>query len=109
VADLHQRVGTRLRALRHKAGFTQEGLAERSGLSYKLIGEIERGCANPTLATLGRLAGALAVDIVELVGPPSRDIYTFSAADVQRVREAITAVEDVIGDASPSRAGRRRR
>jgi len=62
-----QRFGRRVRALRKLRGMTQEGLAVRSGVSTKFIGEIERGLANPSLDVLERLARAFSLPSWELL------------------------------------------
>jgi predicted ATPase/transcriptional regulator with XRE-family HTH domain len=52
--------GTRLRALRERAGLTQEELAERAGLSAQAIGALERGArSRPYPSTVRALVGAL--------------------------------------------------
>jgi hypothetical protein len=58
--DDSQGFGAELRARRRKAGLSQEELAERSGLSVRTIGNLERSRARwPHRGTLHRLAGAL--------------------------------------------------
>lgn len=64
--DLKRALGQRIKALRKRAGLTQEALAERAGLNPKYISGIERGNENPTLDTLIRLAKELRVPLVEL-------------------------------------------
>ena len=54
------RFGTELRARRRSAGLSQEELAERSGLSARTVGNLERGrVRSPYRDTLYRLADAL--------------------------------------------------
>lgn len=77
---------------------TQEQLAERSGLSYKFIGEIERGGANPTIITVDRLAGALGVSLSVLVLETHQrqtPEYQISHHELLRVREALDSIADV--------------
>ena len=45
--------------LRRSCGLSQTRLAERSGIPQSEISRIERGVANPTAATLRRLAAVL--------------------------------------------------
>ena len=59
MADIRARFGAVLKGWRTEKRFTQEELAERSGLSYKFIGEIERGAGNPTIETVSQLAAAM--------------------------------------------------
>jgi transcriptional regulator with XRE-family HTH domain len=63
---LHRAFGRRVRELRHKRGYTQERLAEKSGLHVTYLGGIERGTRNPSLASIGRLAKAFRVPLAEL-------------------------------------------
>ena len=47
---------------------SQEELAEKSALSYKYVGEVERGCVNISLDSLVRVAKALKVKVHALIG-----------------------------------------
>lgn len=59
--------GRNLRRLRNEKGLTQEALEFDSGLSKNVVGNIERGEANPTLTTIKALAKALGVSPKNLV------------------------------------------
>jgi transcriptional regulator with XRE-family HTH domain len=99
VTDIRVRVGNAVRAFRTRQHLTQEQLAERSGLSQKFIGEIERGVANPTIETVSQLASALALDISDLLGlpgAPPEDHYRISKRDLQLVREAADSLGSVM-------------
>lgn len=54
-------VGDNLRRLRKAKRLTQVQLADAAGLDLRYIGSIERGVGNPTVAVLGKLAGAIGV------------------------------------------------
>jgi len=59
----------RLRQLRKKAGWSQQKLAEKAGLSYNVITKIEQGVAKrPTIQTMMKLADAFQISLDELVG-----------------------------------------
>lgn len=63
--------------LRKQRGLSQAELAELVGTKQPNISDIETADANPTLETLGKLAAALEVTVVELLaerggGPASR-------------------------------------
>lgn len=60
-------LGARVRARRHELGLTQEQVAERSGLHWTYVGQVERGQRNLTVASLLRLAAGLGVDAGDLV------------------------------------------
>jgi len=59
----------RLKQLRKKAGWSQQKLAEKAGLSYNVITKIEQGIAKrPSIQTMVKLADALGISLDELVG-----------------------------------------
>ena len=60
-------VGQKIRAYRKQAGLSQEKLAEKASLSYKYLGEVERGCVNVSLDSLMRIAKALKIKIADVV------------------------------------------
>ena len=67
--DMRKLVGANVARLRREKGFTQERLAELSGLSQQYLSGLERGQRNPTIVTLYEIACALQVSHVELVAP----------------------------------------
>jgi transcriptional regulator with XRE-family HTH domain len=59
----------RVKECRNKKGWTQQKLAEKTGLSFNTITKIEQAIGNsPTLKTLVKLADALGVGLDELAG-----------------------------------------
>ena len=58
-AEDRYRLAVGLRARRREAGMTQRDLAARSAVPQHYISQLESGCANPTLTTLGAVARAL--------------------------------------------------
>ena len=59
----------RLKQLRKKAGWSQQKLAEKAGLSYNVITKIEQGAAkNPNIQTMIKLANAFHISLDDLVG-----------------------------------------
>lgn len=100
MVDIRARFGTVLKAWRTRRQLTQEELAERSGLSYKFIGEIERGTGNPTIETVAQLAVALGVDVADLFAGDrdlaGADVYRLSKRDIQVVREAAQSLDSVM-------------
>ena len=60
---------TNLKKFRKKAGWSQQKLAEKAGLSYNAITKIEQGAAKkPTIQTMVKIADAFGVSLDELVG-----------------------------------------
>ena len=65
--DTHKAVfGQRIRDIRVKKGFSQEGLAEMCDLDRSYIGSVERGERNISLLNIHKIAGALGISVKEL-------------------------------------------
>lgn len=60
------RVGRRVRDLRKEWGWTIQRLADEASLSRRMLTQIELGQANPSLATIDRIAHALQVSFADL-------------------------------------------
>jgi len=65
--QLHATFGANVRRYREKRGWSQEDLAEKSGLHRTYISGVERGVRNPTLIIIDRLAKALGMQPSELL------------------------------------------
>ena len=101
MTDLRGRLGTRLKQLRRARRLTQEQLAERAGLSYKFVGEVERGQGNPTLTTMAALAEALGVGLIDLLGIEG-ERPKLSSRQATQVREALASLETLVEWAAPA-------
>jgi len=66
-----EHVGDNLRRYRRLRGLSQDALAEASGVSRRMIVNLEAGDANVSLQTLDRLAEALDARFADLVSPDS--------------------------------------
>jgi transcriptional regulator with XRE-family HTH domain len=63
---VRKRLGKRVRALREKRKWSQEGLAYQSGLARSFTGAIERGEKDLRLTTLVKLANTFRIPIAQL-------------------------------------------
>jgi transcriptional regulator with XRE-family HTH domain len=66
-AGIGRTIGRRVRAGRTDRGWTLDQLARRSGVSRRMVVNIEQGSANPSIATLLRLSDALGIGLPALV------------------------------------------
>ena len=74
-------VGKQIRLLREQRKFSQQALAEASGISRNTLSLIERGQTSPTVSTLKSLAGALSVEINAFFQPFDEARIVFTKAD----------------------------
>ena len=127
VPHVRKFLGQRLRELRKQRGLSQARLGERSSLSGKFIGEVERGKKSISIDSLYRVSAALAVALAQLTDVrPGRRVVVPSAeaekivalvsgkhrpSEVRRAYEVLSTM--LGGDGSgrqrpPRGAGRRR-
>lgn len=69
--DVLAHVSSNLRRLRRTSGLSQGALAEASGLSRRMIVNLESGDTNVSLSSLDKLADALGVDFVSMIADPA--------------------------------------
>src|ERR1700704_529610 len=83
VPHVRKFLGRRLRELRKQRGLSQEGLGERSSLSGKFIGEVERGEKSISIDSLYKIAVALEVPLRHLtdVRPGKRAVVPSKEAE----------------------------
>ena len=106
VRHVRKFLGQRLRTLRKQRSLSQERLGDRSGLSGKFIGEVERGEKSISMDSLYRVAQALEIplrdltDVRERSSVPSEDaekIFALvsgrkRAEDLKRAYEVLRAM-----------------
>lgn len=83
-------IGDRIKSARKKAGITQAELAKRLGISYVGVSQWENNLRNPKIETVQRIASALNVSIVDLVGTADE----LNGQIVQHLQEARKSLEE---------------
>ena len=89
--DTALHLGRNIQTLREARGVTQQQIARIAGVPRATWANLESGAANPTLAVLVKVAGALQVRLEELIEPPRRlgRLYRADALP-SRTRGAVT-------------------
>ena len=87
MAQTDELVRARLRALRLERGLSQEEVAERAGMAASTLSRLESGARRLALDHLTPLAGALGVEVGDLLAPATRD---------PRVRERERTVDGIV-------------
>ena len=70
-AEIVRIFAERLRGLRSARGLTQRDLADKAGVTLTYVSRLEAAGAAPGIDLLERLAGALGVNVVDLLPTPS--------------------------------------
>lgn len=101
--NVRKAFGRQLRQIRKLRQLTQEELGEGAGISYKYVGEIERGEVNPSLDILIRLAQVLEVSPEELLvfARPNRpkriDISSLTPNGIKTLKQALNILRRIFG------------
>ena len=99
--ELQTRVIENLRALRKKAGLSQEKLADKADISRQMMNDIEGRRRWLTKGTLVKLANALEVDVYELFIPSAKENGSteeaYAAITKKIVRQVKEAVDNALG------------
>ena len=85
VKHVRKFLGERLRALRKERGLSQERLGQRSRLSGKFIGEVERGEKSISIDSLYHVAVALDIPLRELTDVHGARQKQVPSAEAQKV------------------------
>lgn len=80
MANVSEKIGTRIRTLRKRAELTQQELAECAGVSYKYLGQVERGQVNLSVEKMVEIASGLHVAPGELLDVQTKESPTLSKA-----------------------------
>ena len=59
-------LGEKLKQLRIKENMSQEDLALECGVNKNYLSDLERGCRNPTVKILAKIANGLGISLSEL-------------------------------------------
>lgn len=89
--------GGRLRQIRRERGYSQEGLAELTGISASFIARMEQDRADPSVATIYKLAEALAVGPSRLLDRRERLEEAGRDRGILAVRDALLVPGDLPG------------
>ncbi len=84
---LNQIIGENLKRLRAERGLSLDAASSVTGVSKSLLGQIERGEANPTISTVWRIARGLSVAFTTLVTPVDGGSEVVRRADIDPVSE----------------------
>ena len=74
--NINSVVADNLKRLRDERKLSLEATAKLSGVSKSMLGQIERGEANPTVSTVWKIAGGLKISFTDLMTRPEKDYET---------------------------------
>ena len=99
--QVSENLAANLVQLRRARGLTQQQVAKLAKIPRPTLATLESGAANPTLAVLLGVAGALQVSLEELIGPPRAACRLYRAASISTVRRGQGMVRKLLPEALP--------
>ena len=88
------KIGEKIRSARISANMTQAELAEKLGVAYQNIGQIESGKRKPKLETIVKIAYALGCRVEDLIGLETFD----TGAEFDERRKELLSQAQAAGD-----------
>lgn len=80
-------IASNLQAIRKEKQLTLQDLADLTGVSKSMLGEIERGASNPTITVLWKISTGLKVPISRLIHEPESDTQLVHQAQWRPLQE----------------------
>ncbi len=84
--DLQRNIAWNLKRIRQQQNISLDVLAEHTGVSKSMLGQIERGEANPSIGVLGKITGGLHIEIQELLQEPKNLLVLQRQADLRPIK-----------------------
>jgi len=92
-------LGTKLRMLRKKRGYTLADMSDEIGLSVSFLSDVERGRTKPSLDTLEKLASFHQMTINDLLGEVDIDKDTGASPGFEEfLKEKETEIDEELVD-----------
>jgi transcriptional regulator with XRE-family HTH domain len=87
MTDITQLVAQNLKAIREERKLSLDNLAELTGVSKSMLGQIERGESNPTISVVWKIANGLKISFTSLVSAPQPDISVIEKSQIEPLLE----------------------
>ncbi len=85
--EIHLTIAKNLKAYRESKKLSLERVAELTGVSKTMIGQIERGESSPTITTIWKIANGLKISFTSLINNPQPDTNVLLKNDIQVLSE----------------------
>lgn len=85
--EIHLILAKNLKTIRENEKLSLEKVAELTGVSKTMIGQIERGESSPTITTIWKIANGLKISFTSLIHSPQPDTKVILKSDIQVLSE----------------------
>ncbi|NEW04987.1 helix-turn-helix domain-containing protein [Paenibacillus sp. SYP-B3998] len=84
---IHKKVGRKLLNIRRTRGLSLDQVAELTGVSKAMLGQIERGDSNPTISVLWKIVSGLQISFTSLIEDDEPQVTVVRGADLSPFEE----------------------
>ena len=81
--QIHIKVGKNLQKIRKNRGLSLDNVAELTGVSKAMIGQIERGDSNPTISILWKIVNGLRISFTSLMDNEPTNVSVITIDNVE--------------------------
>lgn len=85
--EIHKKVGKNLLAIRKSRSLSLDNVAEMTGVSKAMLGQIERGDSNPTISVLWRIVNGLGISFTTLIEEVDSEVTVASPGTLEPFSE----------------------
>lgn len=85
--NLNLVISMNLKRIREDKKVSLDKVAQMTGVSKSMLGQIERGESNPTITTLWKIANGLKVSFASLINQPQSDTVIVTKEDIETLTE----------------------
>jgi XRE family transcriptional regulator, regulator of sulfur utilization len=80
-------LATNLKRIREEMKLSLDKVAEMTGVSKTMLGQIERGESSPTITTVWKIANGLMISFTKLIHEPQPDTLVVKKQEIEPLRE----------------------
>ncbi len=84
---INKNIAVNLKKIRTGKNMSLDETAEQTGVSKSMLAQIERGEANPSIGSLGKIASGLRVELSELIEAPRQETYYIARDELIPTKE----------------------
>lgn len=85
--NLNETVAKNLKSIREEKKLSLDKVAELTGVSKSMLGQIERGESNPTITTVWKIANGLKISFTSLINTPQHDTVIIGRDEIEPLIE----------------------
>lgn len=100
-SSISQHLAANIRHLREARGLSQHQVSRLAGIPRPTWANLESGGANPTLAVMLKVAGALQVSMAELISPPRAVCRYFPSGSLRTENRGTVVIRKLLPDPIP--------